>query len=58
MCSCRYAEEAPDDEVNAPQLVPLTSSAATEDADSSAGHKAVAASEGTPLLADRIGQPP
>ena len=55
MCSCRYAEEAPDDEVDAPQLVPLTGSAATEDADSSAGQKAVAASEGTPLLADRIG---
>ena len=56
VCWFRYAEEAPDDEVDAPQLVPLTSSAAAERPGSSAGQKTAAASEGTPLLADRIGQ--
>ena len=53
----RYAEEAPDeDESTAPQLVPLTAPAAIGDASKAKGGKPVAASEGTPLLADRIGE--
>ena len=53
----RYAEEAPDeDESDAPQLVPLTAPAAVGDSSKAEGGKPVAASEGTPLLADRIGE--
>ena len=53
LCASRYAEEAPEDEAEVPKLVPLTPPSSAEAATALQGKKAVGASEGTPLLADR-----
>jgi len=56
---CRYAEEADPEEIEseAPQLVPLTTGEEADNATTGISNKKpLAASEGTPLLADRAGE--